>query len=122
MAMSADVINTSVPNALPRLDLLETSSNAKGGVSVDRSNETGARTNSKPDNVRLGEAVMRLNELISGVGRSLEFRIDTNAKQVVVTVLDKQNHEVIRQIPTEQALKLAVHIEGMVGLIFDEKV
>jgi len=120
--MSADVINTSVPNALPRLDLLETSSNAKGGVSVDRSNETGARTNSKPDNVRLGEAVMRLNELISGVGRSLEFRIDTNAKQVVVTVLDKQNHEVIRQIPTEQALKLAVHIEGMVGLIFDEKV
>jgi len=38
-----------------------------------------------------------------------------------VTVIDTRNNEVIRQIPSEQAMKLAEKMKELVGMLFDEK-
>jgi flagellar protein FlaG len=35
--------------------------------------------------------------------------------------MDLETEEVVRQIPTEETLKFSEFLEGMVGLIFDEK-
>lgn len=40
-------------------------------------------------------------------GTQLKFRVDSDAGRVVVQVLDIQSGEVLRQIPREEALKLA---------------
>jgi flagellar protein FlaG len=40
-------------------------------------------------------------------GTQLRFRVDSDAGRVVVQVLDAQSGEVVRQIPREEALKLA---------------
>ena len=40
-------------------------------------------------------------------GTQLRFRVDTDVGRVVVQVLDIQSGEVVRQIPREEALKLA---------------
>jgi flagellar protein FlaG len=40
---------------------------------------------------------------------------------MVVKVMDTQTNEVIRQFPSEETLKLAKHLEGMLGLIFNDK-
>jgi flagellar protein FlaG len=40
-------------------------------------------------------------------GTQLKFRVDTDVGRVVVQVLDAQSGEVLRQIPREEALRLA---------------
>lgn len=66
-------------------------------------------------------AVDQLNELMQNGQRNLNFSVDKDTDDLVVKVLDRQTQEVIRQFPSEQALELAKHIEGMLGMIFDDR-
>lgn len=44
-------------------------------------------------------------------GAELEFRIDEDSGRVVVSVLDRGSGEVLRQIPSEEALRIARHLQ-----------
>jgi flagellar protein FlaG len=56
-------------------------------------------------------AARELESHMLGMGRSLEFRVDTQTNTTVVMVRDKNSGEVIRQMPSEEALWLARHLE-----------
>ncbi|NVK01217.1 MAG: flagellar protein FlaG [Oceanospirillaceae bacterium] len=68
------------------------------------------------------EAVKNLNEFFSIPNRSIKFSIDKESQSVIVSVMDTENEEIIRQIPNEKALKLSEYIDGVIGLLFDETV
>ena len=71
------------------------------------------------------ENVARLNEYVQNIRRRLEFRVDESTKRTVVTVIDHDTQEVIRQIPTETALKMAQRLSMMnehAGLLFEDRV
>lgn len=70
---------------------------------------------------KLQAAVEKMNELMQSGNRSLRFSVDDTAEKVVIKVMDLETEEVVRQIPTEETLKFSEFLEGMVGLIFDEK-
>ncbi len=70
---------------------------------------------------KLQAAVEKMNELMQNGQRSLNFSVDDSTDQVVVKVLDTSTDEVVRQIPSEETLKFAEYLEGMVGLIFDQQ-
>jgi len=53
------------------------------------------------------ETVQELNVAPQLVSRNLEFRIDSDSGKTVITVRDTQTQEVIRQIPSEQLLKIS---------------
>lgn len=69
----------------------------------------------------LQATVEKMNELMQSTNRSLRFTVDDSADEVVVKVVDQDTDEVVRQIPSEEQLKFSEFLEGMVGLIFDEK-
>ena len=50
---------------------------------------------------------------------SREFKIEDDTKDLVVKIIDKDEQKVIRQIPSEEALKLSKNIKEMVGLMYD---
>lgn len=56
----------------------------------------------------LDSAVRNLNEYVRIVQRELQFSIDEASGQMVIKVFDKESQEVIRQIPREEALRLAL--------------
>lgn len=70
---------------------------------------------------KLQASVEKLNKLMQSDDRALNFSVDSSTERVVVRVMDTNTKEVIRQIPNEQALKLAEYIDGMVGLIFEDR-
>jgi len=70
---------------------------------------------------KLQEAVEKMNELMQGGNRSLNFSVDDSTEKVVVKVMDTDTKEIVRQIPSEETLKFAEHLEGMLGLLFDDK-
>ena len=74
------------------------------------------------DKVELQDAVQKLNDFTSNnTQRDLTFAIDEDTKEMVVTVRDSRTQEVIRQMPTEEALAVAKQIESMLGLILNDK-
>ena len=66
----------------------------------------------------LESAVTQLNVIVQSVRRELHFSIDDNSGRTVITVLDQDTDEVIRQIPSEQVLSMAENIESLKGILF----
>lgn len=55
----------------------------------------------------LARAVAKLNDYIQTVQRDLKFTLDEESGRSVITVLDRNSNEVIRQIPEDITLDLA---------------
>ncbi|MGB0466193.1 MAG: flagellar protein FlaG [Pontibacterium sp.] len=70
---------------------------------------------------QLQAAIERLNQLMEDGKRSLAFSVDKDLDEVVVTVMDTKTNQVIRQIPNEESLKFAKNLEGVLGVIFNDR-
>ncbi|WP_369602162.1 flagellar protein FlaG [Hahella sp. SMD15-11] len=81
--------------------------------SPDASQSAVAREKAQIEDERqaLKEAVSHLNEYVQTVQRDLKFELDDASGKTVVTVVDRQTQEVIRQIPDEVALRLARNLQ-----------
>jgi flagellar protein FlaG len=64
-------------------------------------------------------AARRLESFVRSLGRSLEFRVDSNTGRTVVTVLDTTSGEVVRQIPSDETLWLAEHLNMASSALLD---
>ena len=63
--------------------------------------------------LQLDEAVKKVSDFLSAQNRDLLFNIDEQTQRTVVTVKDSSSGEVIRQIPSEEILKLADRIQEL---------
>ena len=71
---------------------------------------------------QLLEASEQLNRQMASSKRDLSFSVDDVANKIVLTVKNSQNGEVVRQIPSEAALKVAHNLANIKGLLQDEKI
>lgn len=71
---------------------------------------------------QLLEASEQLNRQMANSKRDLSFSVDDVANKIVLTVKNSQNGEVVRQIPSEAALKVAHNLANIKGLLQDEKI
>jgi len=66
----------------------------------------------------LGEAVSSIKDFVQSIRRDLNFDLDDSTGKMVVKVTDCATGEVVRQIPTEEALRLAENLEEARSLLF----
>lgn len=66
----------------------------------------------------LGEAVSSIKDFVQSIRRDLNFDLDDSSGKMVVKVTDRATGEVVRQIPTEDALRLAESLEEARSLLF----
>ena len=64
---------------------------------------------------QLVQAVERLNDLIQTVRRELHFTIDDATGRTIITVMDAETDEVVRQIPPEKVLSMIEALQGPDG-------
>ena len=72
--------------------------------------------------IPLAEAVERINDFIQIARSDLVFSVDESTGRTVVSVVDAQTQEVIRQIPSEEVLAIAARLDEARGLLFEGKV
>jgi flagellar protein FlaG len=63
--------------------------------------------NSTEEERPIDKALGTLREAADGLGVDLKFRYDADLSQVVVLVRDSSGERVLRQIPSDEALRLA---------------
>ncbi len=76
----------------------------------------GKRILSAPE---IDEVLQKLNSAARTMGTNLSFSVDGTTKKTVVTVTDAQTGEVIRQIPSEEMLKVSRMITELLGVLVD---
>ncbi len=72
----------------------------------------------------LSKVVESINDYLQTVKRDLQFSVDASSGRTVITVLDRESKEVIRQIPPEAAVELAANLRsdgGFESLALAEK-
>ena len=83
--------------------------------------EAVAPSGGEPERVDLEKAVTDIREFVQAAQRKLDFTIDDSTHRVVVKVIATESGEVIRQIPSETALKLAQSLSSASHVLFDDK-
>ena len=75
----------------------------------------------QPKRAELEKAVTEIRDFVQSTKRNLDFSIDDSTGRVVVKVIATESGEVIRQLPSEAALKLAASLHDASSLLFDER-
>ncbi len=65
--------------------------------------------------------VKELNTAVKMFNTNLSFSVDKDTGKTVIKVIDTETKEIIRQIPPEDALRVAAHIKELVGILYDHK-
>jgi flagellar protein FlaG len=112
--MAVEAINTArLENPLPANVFVG------NGARDTRATRTEKASGQQPvSNTPISEAAMKA--LINDVG--LQFSVHEDTGQTVVRVVDKDSGKLIRQIPPQELLDLAVKLEDMMGILFDKQV
>ncbi len=71
---------------------------------------------------QLSQIVENLNAFVQLTKRNVSFTIDKESGRDVISVFDAETQELIRQIPSEEALALLKRMDEAVGLLFSERV
>ena len=113
-----DVASTSKSGANAVQSRLKTTNSTSDKSSI--SNKTLVET-LKTNEEKVRAAVKEINNELVKLQSELGFSVDKVSNNVVVTVKRKESGEIVRQIPSETALKLAHNFEKLKGVLLDEK-
>ena len=70
----------------------------------------------------LKEAVSLLNKQMADTGRGLGFSYDESKASAVIKVSNINTGEVVRQIPSEEVLRIAHKIDDLKGILYNRAV
>ncbi len=74
----------------------------------------------EPSREQLTKAVSALNQSSQMKTQGIEFSIDEDSQRTVVKVIDQETKEVLRQIPTREALELAKTFDSAKGSLISQ--
>lgn len=83
----------------------------------------------RPESIELEEASREIEQFLQSQNRNLAFSVDQSTERSVVTVTEADSGDVIRQIPSEEILRLAERLRDLqtdvgssVGVLFNNQV
>lgn len=74
-----------------------------------------------PNAAQVTQALKSINKTLEIRSQGLEFSIDEDSHRTIVKIVDKNTKDVIRQIPTEEALEIAKALDQASGLLIRQK-
>jgi len=68
------------------------------------------------------QAAAQINAFLkTSSAASVEFTVDGKSDQVIVRIVDTATNQLIRQIPSEQALAISQALDGISGMLLRQK-
>lgn len=99
-----------VPQQADAMHVAAGAAEGAAGTSADRK----AAPARKED---LAQALKSINEVLQDRSPSLEFSVDSSTDRSVVKVVDKDTKEVIRQMPSREAIEIARALDKLQSLL-----
>ena len=80
------------------------------------------KSSEQPSNEAVEKAVQKANELARSLSRKLSFSYDDRINKVIVRVMEGEGDKLVRQIPTEEMIRLSVRMDEIMGMLIDQDV
>jgi flagellar protein FlaG len=95
---------------------------AERGDAHARATGSATATPAAVERGQLSAAVEHINTMLQTVSPTLKFSIDDDSHRTIVKIVDQQTQEVIRQIPTAEALDISKALSKAQGLLIKQAV
>ena len=76
----------------------------------------------EPDREQVLAAVTDMQDYVDAAGRNIQFQLDDDSGRMVVKVTEATSGDVIRQMPSEEALRLAENLDEIRSVLFSGEV
>ena len=100
---TAPTAKTPNPAAVQRMDTMDTDATVKR------------------ENVDMEKLTQKLNIMAEEENLDVSFGYNEKIDRVVINVTDKHTGEIIRKLPSEDAIKFAEGMQDIIGKLFDRK-
>ncbi len=87
-----------------------------------RQAESQSDSSTENNQLSVQDAVKRLENFVSIARADISFSIDEASGVQVVKITDRQSKEVIRQFPSEEAIRIAQALDKLQGIFVKDKV
>lgn len=67
------------------------------------------------------QAAQKIQNTVDNLAQNLRFSIDEDTGKTIIKVVDAHTDELIRQIPSEEAVEIARTLDKVQGLLFNGK-
>lgn len=94
----------------------------ESGESSAMPSRTSAPASAPPSAAELARALQQLQDDSGPHAKNLQFSVDQDLNAVIVKVVDGDTKEVIRQIPSEEAVRLARSMDKPLGKLIEQEV
>jgi flagellar protein FlaG len=91
-------------------------SSLKTSKEAPAAEEKGAKPASGPGEVEAMASEVQI--YLKRLNTELRFEVDSGSKEVIVKIVDPENDEVIRQIPSEELLAIRERMQDLVGVLY----
>jgi flagellar protein FlaG len=89
-------------------------------TALDSDNAVKGAARAEPTQEQVEQAVSDLNNAPQAKAQGLEFSIDKDSQRTVVKVVDQSTKEVLRQIPSVEALEIAKSLDSSKSLLLKQ--
>ena len=94
------------------------SESARVEINLPRSDD-GKKQNSVNSEVK--KAIGSVSQMLTEKNIDLKWNFDDKSNSIVIKFIERESNKLIRQVPSEEILKLRQHITEMLGMIYDQK-
>ncbi len=127
--MSIEAIGSAIQPAMIKGDVSQnmksqdiTIAHKQGAAPAELPSQSVKAVSQAEEEKKLKDAADKANDFVSSFNQELQFSVDKDTDKMVVKVVDKQNGDVIRQIPSKEMLEIAKALDTIHGLIIRKKV
>ena len=76
----------------------------------------------QPSASQLKQSLEDINKALAGFSISVQFQVDPDYKDLIVRIVDQDSGKLIRQMPTEDVVRISKAMDNLKGLLFSKAV
>ncbi|MCF6201897.1 MAG: flagellar protein FlaG [Hydrogenimonas sp.] len=120
-AMRTQQTHSSLPKDTELIDKPVQQTHRSANEVQQEAKQAGEKADTQKLKKELQEITDQLNKEMNPLNTSIRFGFDDSLEELYVSVIDTSSDQVIRKIPSEEAMRLAAKMRELVGMIFDKK-
>ncbi len=93
----------------------------EAAASADAGNLAKEKASQETMRKNLQSAVEQTQKFVSTANKDIQFKVDDRFDRMIVKVVDRETGEVVREIPSEEMLKMAQALEKLQGLLVKQE-
>ncbi|EDP5677729.1 flagellar protein FlaG [Campylobacter jejuni] len=120
--MEISKANGQMDTALANISQRTSETQASSNIQTDRSQSQGGDDGQQQGvSEKLADITKKLNEQMDSLDTNVRFSYSDKIGSMYISVTEKSTAREIRQIPSEEAMRLAEYFRDVIGMIFDKE-